>query len=154
MHWTIFIMYLFSIIYIIFSIIVNVYVKNSNPTYRPSSLAYHRWYAYRRLKNTVLVCSGWNLTTTPWSSPRACDVPPHPAALHPRAGALHVLHAGNGLLVPRWRRGPSPAHQGGDGGHPGGHHRAQRVRVPPLHVGQAAPAQVGPHPARTSWSRE
>lgn len=56
---------------------------------------------------------------------------------------MHLLHAGNGLLLPQWSRGEASSHEGGDGRHPGGHHGPERVRVRALHIGPTAVAQVG-----------
>lgn len=45
---------------------------------------------------------------------RACDIPSSTAAVHPRASALYLLYAGDGLLLPQ-RGGRTPApHEGGD----------------------------------------
>lgn len=73
---------------------------------------------------------------------RASDVSSHPPAVHPRARALHLLHAGDRLLLPQWSGWTPPPHEGGDGGHPGGHHRPKCLGVSSLYIRQTAPAQV------------
>jgi len=84
------------------------------------------------------------------------DLGPGPAPHHPRAHQVHVLHAGNRLLLPQWRGGPPPADEGGDGGHPGRHHRAQRLGVSALHLRPLPAAQARGEAGGTCpvpWSR-
>lgn len=74
---------------------------------------------------------------------RACDIAFPTPPVHPWAGALYLLHAGDRLLLPQWRgRTPAP-HEGGDRWHPSGHHRPECLWVSALHVRQTAPAPVG-----------
>lgn len=70
------------------------------------------------------------------------DVSSSTAAVYSRAGALHLLHAGNRVLVPERCRRTTAPHESGHGGHSGRHHRSQRVWVPSLHFRPHETAQV------------
>lgn len=74
---------------------------------------------------------------------RACYISTYLSLVHPWAGALRLLYAGDRLLLSQWGRRTTPSHEGGDRWHYGGHHRPERLWISAFHIRQSAAAQVG-----------